>query len=75
MTSHKRRPLPNWVAQDLDAIIMSASVATRELERLLARLERGETQAAAFPLVRISQEVASIRETATIARNAKKEAT
>jgi len=71
MTSHKRRPLPNWVAQDLDAIIMSASVATRELERLLGRLERGETQAAAFPLARISQEIATIRETATIARTRK----
>lgn len=75
MSSHKRRPLPNWVAQDLSSIIISATIATRELERLLTRLERGETEAAAFPLARASQEVAAILKVATIARNAKKEAT
>lgn len=74
MPSHKRRPLPNWVAQDLDEIKMAAEAATRELERLLTRLERGDTQAAAFPVARISQELATISKTATLARNANKEA-
>jgi len=68
MANHKRRPLPNWLCGDLDTIIMASSTIQREIERLLLRLERGETQAAAFPLARIAQENATIRETATIAR-------
>ena len=70
----KRRPLPNWTIQVLDDVIMSASSAERQLDQLLRRLERGDSLSAGIAVARIAQEIATIRERATVARHAKREA-
>jgi hypothetical protein len=73
MTSHKRRPLPNWVIAHLDAITIDLTVALREYDEMLDKLERGDATVAGIALARMGRRISNALREAQTARHSKQE--
>ena len=53
--SHKRRPLPNWVRQGLDAAKMDLECAQKYYDRMLELLEKGNGNTAGIVLAKMGR--------------------